>query len=137
MKIRSLILAAALCFCGVTAASAQVYDHNGSTVVATWGEGDDLTVTYVRPRPGLPVTSGTVLFEGASPANGSIYGTAYVFSSACGSASYRVQGRFTGNNFTLRGEAPVRDENCRIVRYDENANSTLVFTYLRDDTEEH
>ena len=110
-------------------AAAEQFWHNGSLVELEWGnEGDGMMVYYVRPRSGLPVGPGELLFHGASPADGSIYGTAYIFSSKCGGAGYEVRGRFSGNNFTLRGEAPVRDNRCRVVRYEWNNNSTLRFT---------
>lgn len=110
------------------AEAGEYFNHNGSTMRMVWGEGDGFEIRYAQPRSGLPVSRGTVLFEGASPANGSIYGTAYIFSSKCGRIGYDVTGKFRNNgDFYLQGEAPVRNTRCRVVRYEWNSNSLLDF----------
>ncbi len=131
--IRSLLvamLATLLVVCTATFAHAgDRYNHNGSIVELIWTEGDGMVVKYVQPKDSIPVTKGTVLFHGASPANGSIYGEAYLFSSVCGRIGYEVTGWFDENgNFSLEGKAPVRNDNCRVVRNEWNSNSKLRFT---------
>ncbi len=125
----AMLMSAAVLAAMTQAHADGFYNHNGSLVELEWLEGDGMVVTYVRPRNGLPssVRRGTVLFEGASPANGSIYGTAYVFSNNCGAVGYRVEGRFSGDDFWIDGPAPVRNANCRVVRYEMNHNSRLDF----------
>lgn len=123
------ILAVMVILAGTATAHAEQFMHNGSVMELEWDdEGDGMTVRYVRPRAGLPVRRGTILFEGSSPADGSIYGVAFIFSSTCGPIGYEVRGRFTANGFVLRGDAPVRNDRCRVVRYERNQNSRLEFT---------
>ena len=127
--IRSLIVAILCVFTlsGIAYADSDLYRHNDSTVELIWGEGDGVEIRYVNPRSGLPVQRGTKLFEGAITADGTIYGIAYVFSSKCGPIGYEVNGNSEGDNFVLRGAAPVRNSKCRVTHYDENENATLYF----------
>lgn len=139
--IRSLVLAAVAVLLTISAAVAGdvwYYDHNGSVVALEWDDdgGDGFTIYYVDPKPGLPnyVGYGTVLFEGASPANGSIYGTAHSFSSKCGTSNYEVNGHFIGEgrDIYLAGPAPILNEKtCRDIRLSmDSRNARLRFNYL-------
>ena len=81
----------------------------------------------MRPRPGSAgkgVRNGTVLFEGSWGRNDSVFGTARLFGRTCGEIEYDVSGAMRGSTLTLRGEAPVRDRNCDVVRY---RDDTLIF----------
>lgn len=134
MMIRSLFLAVFALILGALsvtgpAVAGDLYNHNGSLVELEWMEGDGMVIRYVQPRSGLPasVRRGTVLFSGASPADGSIYGVAYIFSRKCGRVGYEVKGRFVGDNFWIDGPAPVRNSNCRVIRHEMNRNSRLDF----------
>ena len=127
-----MILAAVGLVLITSSALAELFMHNRSVVDLRWGnEGDGFEIRYVDPRSGLPVAPGTLLFHGAWTAGGYIYGTAYVFSSSCGPAGYRVTGYATGNDFYLEGAAPIRDANCRVVRYEWNGNAYLYFSAMR------
>lgn len=108
----------------------EIYNHNGSLVEVEWLDGDGMIITYLEPRSGLPssVRRGTILFEGAATADDTIYGTAYIFSSKCGRIGYEVNGQFNGETFYIDGPAPVRNDNCRVVRYEMNRNSRLDFS---------
>lgn len=140
--IRSLCLAAAMTLMSASVVLAEdwYYNHNGSTVKLVWDEdgGDGFTVYYHNPKPGLPdyVRRGTVLFHGASPADGSLYGTAHVFSSKCGTGEYEVSGRFDDedNDFTVSGPAPVLNQStCEDMGLSwDSPNARLRFKYLHD-----
>lgn len=128
--VRSLLIAVfTMMISAVPSAAQEIYNHNGSLVKVTWLDGDGMMITYVQPRSGLPssVGPGTLLFEGSATADDTIYGTAYIFSSKCGSVGYSVEGQFNGESFWIDGAAPVRDGNCRILRYEMNQNSRLDF----------
>ena len=110
-----------------TSAFAQSnWNHNGS-VVTLHANGANRQFSYSVPRAGLPVTSGTVLFKGTK-SGGTYSGTAYAFSSRCGTAGYQVSGPISNDDqtVTMYGKIPRRDASCRIVQYDDD---TLVFNF--------
>lgn len=112
-----------------TEGAAGEWDHNGSLMSVVVEGNGAITITYETPRVGIRETgveSGTVLFNGFT--NGStVSGTARVYSENCPAAfEYRVSGRMTSNQITLRGAAPdIR--RCTVRNYLWNYNSTLVF----------
>lgn len=116
------ILRALILLFGIsTTAQANNWEYNGSTF-RLQSTGSNRTFRYETPRQGLPVAPGTVLFNGYK--QGNFYsGTAYVFSAKCGAIGYPVNGPISPDqrSVTLEGNAPVRDENCRIVRREANA----------------
>jgi hypothetical protein len=135
-QLAALTATAVMMAASILPASAgnSLWSHNGSTVM--WqSAGQQRIVTYYNPRPGLPVSSGTVLFEGTRQGN-SMFGTAYVFRNGCAPAPYEVSGRIDPDNQTLvvlYGAAPIRARGgCRVIRYSRNSgNSRLVFRYLQ------
>lgn len=140
--IRSLLLAATIILlsAGVVSAQDAYYDHNGSLMGLEWDDegGDGFVVYYINPKASMRgvVEPGTVLFHGVSPANGSIYGHATVFSSKCGPSEYEVSGWFVdgSDDFNLEGAAPVLNTNtCQDVGLSwESPNAYLHFEYLHD-----
>lgn len=136
--LRSLMICLAILVVHSGIANAQDvqrYRHNGSTVELIWTyDGDEtekLVIKYLKPRKGLPARSGDVLFVGYFHFD-FFDGEAYVFSSKCGKLGYRVYGNFTGGgNILLKGDAPVRNSNCKVIRYENNANATLFFEKIK------
>ena len=124
---RAVAVAASGWLTCLPAAADNLWNHNGS-VVSLEHDGENRRFVYVTPRSGLPVTAGTVLFEGKR--NGSHYtGTAYVFSSKCGPLAYKVIGVVAVDDRTvaLHGDAPRVDENCRILG---RRDDVLIFTLI-------
>ena len=112
-------------FAGVAAAQ-SLWNHNGS-VVQLEARGAERQFYYLNPRPGLPVPPKALLFRGRK--TGDQYsGTAYVFSTRCGSSGYPVQGvvGMDQRTVTMYGQAPLRDQNCRVTGH---RADTLVFTF--------
>lgn len=105
----------------VTAAAADMnFLHNGSWVVWRSEGGIDQAI-YQSPRRSLAglVDIGTVLFEGTKVGN-RIDGIAYTFKRGCEPLGFRVKGNFDADKetgFILRGEQPIRDENCDLTGY--------------------
>lgn len=106
--------------------------HSGS-VMSVRTSGTALTIRYARPRTGLAVTKGTLLFTGALTGgtweDGEIEGKAAVFSKGCKSAPYAVTGtiRDEGPNtvIELSGAAPVRAPgSCSVIRYSTSSNNS-------------
>jgi hypothetical protein len=115
-------------FWSTEALAKSLWEHNGSAV-SLEADGQFRRFHYDTPRIGLSVEPGTLLFHGLR--RGSSYiGTAYVFSETCGSIGYPVMGPVSADQrkITLFGEAPVRDADCKIVRF---RTDGLVFTYRR------
>jgi hypothetical protein len=103
------------------------WSHNGS-VVELRAQGNARVFSYAIPRQGLPAQPGDTLFHGRR--SGSSYsGTAYLFSSRCGVIGYSVSGFVSANQrkVQLRGRAPRRDANCRIVSY---SADVLTFEFI-------
>jgi hypothetical protein len=121
---RTAMIAALTCFAAPAAAD-NLWNHNGS-IVSLQHDGENRRFVYVTPRPGLPVTPGTLLFEGKR--NGSRYaGTAYVFSSKCGPQAYNVEGivAYDDRTVAMHGQAPRLDESCHTASY---RDDVLIFT---------
>jgi hypothetical protein len=113
-----IIAVCAVCFCATTAQAQSQWNHNGS-VVTLIAKAASRQFVYAKPRPGLPVSSGTLLFTGKRTGN-KYSGSAYVFSSKCGPLAYPVNGEVSADerNVTLFGVAPLPDDLCKIVDAD-------------------
>jgi hypothetical protein len=122
-----LFLIVGLLLCVAPAyAQSFFWNHNGSMVELV-SDGAIREFHYWQPRPGLPVTMGTVLFRGT--ANGNRYsGTAYVFSRVCGAIGYNVSGTVAVDqkSITLYGKAPFVNSNCNVLGY---RDDMLVFSF--------
>ncbi len=122
-----LILSLLVALMATEARADSYWLHNGSEM-SLEGEGASRKISYIKPRSGLPVSNGTVLFEGQS--SGTQYsGTAYVFSSRCGPLPYLVSGGVVSGrrSVVLQGRAPSGvDRNCNVSAYKEDS---LVFTF--------
>jgi hypothetical protein len=72
-----------------------------------------------------------LLFKGKGSGD-SYGGTAFVFSSRCGTRGYQVTGVVSNNDetVTLFGKAPLVDENCRVADY---RDDVLVFNLIHPD----
>lgn len=111
------------------------YMHNGSMM---WVYPEHGLIVYDRPRSGLSVRRGTVLFKGQPWStdiveNTIIRGHAVTFRKGCEAAGYEVRGMYHHTyavfEFTLEGPAPVRRKgSCDIIGYDINSgNAKLKF----------
>src|SRR6476620_36816 len=116
-------------------ARAQTWEHNGS--VMSIADGSSRVFTYVKPRDGLAVYPGTVLFFGKRTGN-TYQGTAHVFSPRCGATAYAVSGPVSQDqrSVSMYGRRPKLDPSCRIVAY---ADDNLVFNFIEPNvaTETH
>lgn len=111
----------------VSGAEAQTqWDHNGSTVTLS-ANGANRQFTYAVPRPGLPVTSGTLLFSGRKVGDRYL-GTAYIFSERCGATGYSVAGPVSADqrSVTMYGKAPRINSACQVTGY---SDDVLVFSF--------
>ena len=125
-----LVLSAPIPPALASACAVDDYDHNGSTMQLQVCDGGGITISYTAPRSGLiphGVRDGTLLFDGTEQPNGAIRGQARLFNRHCGVITYSVTGSRQGDSIVLRGNAPVRNKNCRITRH---RPDTLVFTLL-------
>ena len=132
LKFR-LAIATGLCTMITPAlAGDSIWMHNRSEML--WqANGAARVVRYQKPRAGLPVSPGQVVFEGRRRGN-RISGTAYTFRSGCAPAPYHVSGIITNEHrVVLTGRSPRRASGgCAIIGYTANSsNSRLVFTYVR------
>lgn len=111
------------------------YMHNDSMMRVYPEHG---LIVYDRPRSGLSVRRGTVLFKGQPWStdiveNTVIRGHAVTFRKGCEAAGYEVRGMYHHTyavfEFTLEGPAPVRRKgSCDIIGYDINSgNAKLRF----------
>jgi hypothetical protein len=110
----------------ITVDAASLWDHNGS-IVYLEVSGASRKFYYQIPRSGLPVTNGTLLFNGRK--DGDRYsGTAFVFSTNCSARGYAVNGPVASDkrSITLYGKAPQVDSSCRVIGY---RDDILVFTF--------
>lgn len=116
--------------CGIlssSAASSSEWVHNGSTVELI-ANGTARTFVYKVPRPGLPVSPGTVLFDGTR--RGDEYsGRAFIFHKGCEPFPYLATGGVSADGQTVRmtGDAPRLDAMCRVVK---SVPDELVFTLV-------
>ena len=91
----------------------------------------DAPLYFYVPGPAVAeqgAIPGTLLFDGRKV--GSSYeGTAYVFSSKCGAASYQVKAALSDNSRRIEmvGDAPELDAACRVSAF---KRDVLIFTYL-------
>ena len=118
--------ALALLLIGTAADAASLWDHNGS-IVSLEASGATRKFYYSTPRSGLPVTKGTLLFDGRK--EGDRYsGIAYIFSSRCAARSYQVSGPVAADqkSVTLYGKAPRVDATCKVTGHTDDA---LVFNF--------
>ncbi len=107
--------------------SVDEYMHNNSLMEVQVCDGGTISISYVRPRPGMAkqgARNGSLLFDGREN-NGTVNGTARLFSARCGVVTYNVTGYWQGNDLILDGSAPIRGNGCRISRH---RNDHLVFT---------
>jgi hypothetical protein len=106
------------------------WDHNGS-LVSLRAEGNTRTFVYDEPRAGIAavgVRPGTILFKG-EVVDGRYFGTAHIFTPACGAFPYAVEGMaLGGERVRLRGRAPRVDKSCRVIGY---IDDILEFRLLR------
>lgn len=111
------------------------YLHNGSVM---WVYPEHGLIVYEKPRSGLSIKPGTVLFKGRpwssdNSDNTIIKGRAFTFRKGCEAAGYEVRGIYHHlygiAEFTLEGLAPVRRKAaCDIVGHDMNSeNAKLRF----------
>jgi hypothetical protein len=119
-------LAFALVLVAGQANAANVWRHNGS-VLRLEADGPVRKFYYMTPSPGLPASAGALLFEGTKSGN-TYSGTAYVFSTKCGSVGYPVTGTVSEDqrSIAMTGDAPQRDANCKTKG---TRSDTLVFTF--------
>lgn len=115
--------------------SVMPYEHNGSimSIIPELG-----LIVYDRPRQGLSVKRGTVLFQGEpwSTDNAdrvTIRGKAYVYRRGCEAAPYDVRGVYHHMHgigaMIFEGAAPRRaKDSCNIVGHDSSSsNARLEF----------
>jgi formylglycine-generating enzyme required for sulfatase activity len=124
-------LTLAVFFISTAADAASLWDHNGS-VVSLEANGAIRKFHYTKPKPGLPVTNGTLLFDGRKDGN-NYSGTAYIFNRKCGPRGYSVSGPVSEDQrtVTMRGQAPRLDLNCKVIGYKDDR---LVFTFQEPTT---
>jgi len=138
-SFRIAVLAAAL-LTAPTAASAQdgegeLFDHNGSTIVAQYRYGN---LRYLTVKPSLRglVDQGMAVFSGQIERRGKVDGTAYVFKRGCDFVPYDVKGHYDESipGYVMTGAYPVREKKgCKVVGYsDKGANARLVFVDLAE-----
>lgn len=107
----------------------SAYHNRSEMLVSEWKDAT-VEITYNRPRSGLPVAQGTLLFRGSR--DGARYsGTAYTFKAGCPPAPYAVTGikDRKGNSIVLTGAAPRRDPySCGVIGATASSgHSKLVF----------
>jgi len=128
-KILKIFIFFVLNFCILTNAFSQqsAWNHNNS-IVEISNEANNVNIYYLKPRLGLPVKSGDLLFNGVVNGYG-ILGTAYIFSEKCGPIAYEVSGYISNdqNSVRMTGKAPRRGSDCRVASYfDDTLNFNLV-----------
>ena len=99
------------------------YNHNGSVMEVRFCD-FTMHISYESPRPGLArngVTPGTLLIDAKTSGNGNVEGNARVFKRGCEPLKYKVHGRIDSDRIELTGKAPVRDDDCSIVRFHTDA----------------
>lgn len=120
MDLRKYIAVAALFSCGAADAQATTWEYNGSAFTLE-ASGVSRKFIYESPRDGLPVSKGTIVFQGRR-AGQTYSGTAYVFSKLCGEIGYPVSGAVSADDRTVTsgGKVPVRNAQCKVARYEDN-----------------
>lgn len=126
--MRRILLAAMML--APSAASAEMFDHNGSLMIVNYDWSD---IRYDTPgdRMGSLVSPGDPAFTGHIERRGKIEGTAYVYKKGCNFIFYKVSGRYDHAvpGYVLTGAAPIRaKKGCGIVGYTmKSPNARLVF----------
>lgn len=122
-------IAGASCF-GANAQETTILQHNGSLVLMTRDNGH-VEIRYERPRTGVPVLQGVLLFSGTFDDRGIFAGTAYTFKRGCTPAPYSVVGKEAGPGIVLIGDAPQRKPgSCDVLgNVSQGKNAKLVFGY--------
>lgn len=116
---------------GPSGSSTALWSHNGS-LMRLDANGKARTFSYENPRPGMRKAGakpGDVVFEGERDGQ-RYYGTAYIYSKACGRQGYAVDGRVTNGDrgVILEGDAPVLDSGCNVKS---TRRDVLRFDYVR------
>jgi hypothetical protein len=101
-------------------ASKTLWEHNGSKVILT-RDGDHCAFVYYEVRPAMRrnVSPGQTLFDGV--VNGDRYsGTARRFKHGLPPIEYSVEGQEleNGNVIELKGQAPIRNEAGKVIKYE-------------------
>lgn len=132
MRLASIITAAVIFSApGASAQELAPMLHNGSLMLITQNV-EKVEIRYERPRAGLPVASGTMLFTGVRDPKGSYSGTAYTFKKNCDPAPFTVTGSVSDRGIILVGLAPRRNPNSCDVIGAAIVPSRLVFEYEGD-----
>ena len=117
-------------FAATRGAASSLWNQNGSKLYLL-AAGETRRFYFDVPGPAAAeqgAIPGTLLFDGRKV--GSSYeGTAYVFSSKCGAASYQIKGTLSDNSQRIEmvGIAPELDASCRVSAF---KRDVLIFTYL-------
>lgn len=129
---RSLILAILASAAAIPASADDLFSgnywHNGAKVRLIV-KGSAVEIRFAEKPDGLAAERDTLLFNGTIR-DGVLSGLARLFSKKCGSIAYTVSGPYTVSQplFTLHGEAPIRDSNCKVTGYSSAVeNAELVF----------
>ena len=142
MKLSTLALAAVLSlaasavFAQASDPDADVFDHNGSKIVAQYRYGN---LRYLDVKPSLRglVERGMAAFSGEIERRGKVNGTAYVFKKGCPFEPYEVKGAYDPSipGYVMTGAYPVREKGggCKIVGHStKGANARLVFVDIAE-----
>lgn len=116
---------------GAGSSSTALWMHNGS-LMRLDANGKARTFSYENPRAGMRKAGakpGDVVFEGERDGE-RYYGTAYIYSKACGRHGYAVDGRVLAGDrgVVLEGEAPRFDDRCNITS---TRRDVLRFDYVK------
>lgn len=128
--LQTVITACAVWAGTFAAVSDSIWNHNGSQMLLR-EDGSSRSFVYLTPKDGLPVSPGTVLFEGRR--EGLTYsGEASLFSTKCGTIRFPVRGSVSEDQLrvTMTGKAPRRNANCEI---NGDRDEVLVFEYVSSD----
>jgi hypothetical protein len=102
------------------ALTAKYWDHNGSKMKLVTSDARVLFF-YEQPRKAIAdrgVEKGTLLFDGQIEGK-TVEGLIYAFSFKCGKFGYLAKGTASGNLIELTGLHPTINDNCEIVRQQE------------------
>ncbi len=117
-------------FSTIANAGQSIWNHNGSQMLLE-SNGNQRTISYLKPRHGISARPGQILFQGRRVGN-RYEGTAYTFRRGCPPAPYRVSGQLgSETRIVLYGASPRR-QGCQVIGYSSTSgNARLVFSYLR------
>lgn len=130
--MRRILLAAMML--APSAASAEMFEHNGSLMIVNYNWSD---IRYDTPtdRMGSLVRPSNLAFSGRIERRGKIEGNAYVYKKGCDLVSYKVYGRYDPAvpGYVLTGAAPIRAKRgCGVVGYTMKSNARLVFVDIAE-----